>query len=185
MKLYPRTETLNVCLSREGKTFMKLNFKVLVFSVLAPAFFSSHASALTVYNIKNVYSDMCLNVLNYGLENGADIVQAQDCSISSSKFELVPRGEGYYNIKALHSGQCVNVLNYAWTNGADVVQAVDCDLYSSQWKLVRLADDSYNIVARHSGQCLNVLNWGNFNGANVVQAQDCNVSTSRWTFWEQ
>jgi hypothetical protein len=140
----------------------------------------SAAESITVENVVNAYSGLCLNVLNLSEANGARVVQAQDCAEPSSKWQFVPLGGGYYNIKALHSGQCLNVLNFAYQNGAQVVQALDCNEYSSQWSLEDRGGGRLNIRARHDGLCLNVLNWGTSNGASVVQALDCNISTSMW-----
>jgi hypothetical protein len=140
----------------------------------------SAAETVWVVNVRNAHSGMCLNVLNWSTANGANVVQAADCSINSSKWKFVARGGGFFNIKAFHSDQCLNVLNFGNQNGADVVQALDCDEYSSQWWLEDRGNGLVNIRARHSGQCLNVLNWGTNNGADVVQAVDCNIMTSRW-----
>ena len=134
--------------------------------------------------IKNSHSNLCLNVLNRGLQNGDNIVQADKaCSFSSSKWTFKAIGDGYYNITALHSDMCLNVLNFGGNNGDNVVQARDCNQYSSQWKLVKVSNNNrYNIVARHSGLCLNVLNKGTSNGNNVVQARDCRQESSKWYF---
>jgi hypothetical protein len=140
----------------------------------------SAAQAITIENVVNAYSGLCLNVLNLSESNGAPVVQARDCAEPSSKWEFIDLGNGYYNIRALHSGQCLNVLNYAWWNGASVVQALDCNEFSSQWQLVDRGWGRLNIKARHDGLCLNVLNWATNNGASVVQALDCDESTSMW-----
>jgi hypothetical protein len=137
------------------------------------------ASTPPLYRIRNAYSGECLNVLNWGTWNGADIVQALDCNEASSHWSFRYTDSGYYNIVSF-ADECVNVLNYGFHNGDNVVQALDCAEWSSQWKLIPVGNGSYQIQARHDGQYLNVLNWGNFNGAEVVQAVDGSISTSHW-----
>jgi hypothetical protein len=140
----------------------------------------SAAQTIWAVNVRSAFSGMCLNVLNYSQANGAEVVQAADCSENSSKWEFLDLGNGYYNIKAIHSGQCLNVLSFGFNNGDAVVQALDCNEYSSQWWLQDRGNGLMNIRARHDGLCLNVLNWSNANGGQVVQAVDCDELTSRW-----
>ena len=132
--------------------------------------------------IVNSFSGLCLNVLNFSQHNGANVVQATNCAIASSKWYVV--GSVEFVVSALHSGQCLNVLNSAQHNGANVVQAQDCTSANSRWRINHVGWQGgrklFNLKAQHSDQCLNVLNWGLFNGANVVQAQDCSLPTSKW-----
>ena len=133
--------------------------------------------------IVNKHSGLCLNVLNYGQHNGANVVQATNCALTSSRWYF---SGGLLSMKmiASHSGQCLNVLNASTSNAANVVQAQDCTTLNSKWKITQIGwhngEKLYTIRARHSNKCLNVLNWGTSNACNVVQADDCSIATSHW-----
>ena len=83
--------------------------------------------------IKNYHSGLCLNVLDMGMHNGANVVQATNCSLSSSQWWV--NGFGFSTLAASHSGKCLNVLNSSMSNGGNVVQATDCAGLNSQWTI--------------------------------------------------
>ena len=133
-----------------------------------------------LYNIRARHSDFCLNVLDDGRENGDNVVQAADCGVGSSQWQIIPASRGYYYLRARNSGQCLNVLNSGYRNGDNVVQGYECRADNFQWKLIS-ADGDYNYLqAKHSGQCLNVLNSGYSNGDNVVQGEECRADSFQW-----
>ncbi len=144
------------------------------------------------YLIKARHSDQCLNVLNSAQENGANVVQAEDCNISSSMWVLEkitsPRSATklpFFTIRNKNSRKCLNVVGFGQEHGDNVVQATDCEITCSQWIIEPTSNRRYNyIVARHSDQCLHVANRSVENGAGVVQARECEVDNAQWKLGE-
>ena len=143
---------------------------------------TASAETIVVEKIVNANSGMCLNVYNWGTQNGSNVVQARDCDIQTSKWQLIPitQGSEIYWVKSVSSGKYLNVYEAGYHNGDNVVQADDQHQYASQWKKVARGNGLYNFVAMHDGMCLNVYAGGRNNGDNVVQAFNCDTLASMW-----
>ena len=171
-------------MTRSTNRLLGLLTTVLAVLITAPAATAQMTSYMT---IQAKHSGQCLNVLDSGLNNGADVVQGDACQPGSTNlfadnflWQLEEIAPGDFLIRAKHSGQCLNVLNSGLNNGADVVQGDACQPGSTNlfadnflWQLEEIAPGDFLIRAKHSGQCLNVLNSGLNNGADVVQGDAC------------
>jgi len=94
------------------------------------------------YRIRNVSTDMCMEVTGSSLLNGA-IIEQQPCNLASSedakqKFYPIADGHGYYSIRAELSGRVLAV------SGDKIIQERPDGSHSQRWSLKALSTTDCN-----------------------------------------
>jgi Ricin-type beta-trefoil lectin domain len=139
--------------------------------------FPNHpAQAQEGRNFKNALSGKCLDVLDRGTANGAN-VQQFDClgdQQTNQVWRTVTNPEGgIARIVATHSDKCLDVATpFAGAgkqNGANVQQWACSDGLNQSWALIPTGPGLYLIVSLFSGKCLDVEGGSTANNANVQQ----------------
>jgi hypothetical protein len=140
------------------------------------------------YRLVNQYTGKCLDVENWGMNNGVNVDQ-WDCLNPVSGhlnqvFTLVPRGNGYYQFVAKHSGRCLDVISSSTNNGAWTEQW-DClgdGQFNQIWKVVPMPGGWAEFVSKHANKCLEIGNGSLNNGAKAQQWDCYGYGHQQWGF---
>lgn len=130
-----------------------------------------------VYNIKNAYSNLYLDVTNGSSEDGTNIQQHKYNGADAQKFKLVADGEGYYCILTGTSGykSCVDVTNGSAKDGTNIIQWTYWGGSPQKYRIKPSSDGTVAILTKASNckSALDVYNWSKANGGNIDQ----------WSYW--
>lgn len=126
-----------------------------------------------IFIIINRKSGKALDVSNFGLQNGANIIQYTSTSSDNQKWLLTRNAAGYYSIVSLMSGKGLDVSQAGTANGDNVLQWHYWGGANQQWQFVDLGNAYYRIMNRNSGKALDVAGQSTANGANIDQ----------WSYW--
>jgi thermitase len=110
-----------------------------------------------VYQVTNVNSGKCLDVLGGSTANSAAVQQSTCGTADKQKWQIEPVGSGYYKLKALHSGRVMSIGQSNMTNGAPTIQWDDGTYIDQKWA-IQPSGSGYKLVVYHSGKCLDVSN---------------------------
>jgi hypothetical protein len=88
----------------------------------------------SAYTIKNVNSNLCVDVDASSTADGA-VIQQYTCNMTGAQsFTLTDRGGGYYNIVNTNSGKCVDVAALSTADGAIIHQWTCGTGQNQQWQ---------------------------------------------------
>jgi hypothetical protein len=99
-------------------------------------------------------SDLCLDVLDLSMKNGAKIQQSPINSGLNQQWQFIPNNDGFYEIVAKHSGCCIDDGNSSLTDGGIIHQ---WSLYKGSnqlWKLRELSNGYILIISKIGGLCI-------------------------------
>ncbi|MBQ3109849.1 MAG: RICIN domain-containing protein [Clostridia bacterium] len=155
-------------------------------STTAPSYSSDTVKDGAVYMIKNVNSNLYLDV-NEGLAQSGTNVQQWGATFPGSgnnNWKIVSSGDGYYQLYP-QIGEGNLVLDVASANAADGtnVQIWGNDQSNGKYFKFQLNDDgTYSILTKASNgaSCLDVYNLSKENGGNVVQWTYTGGTNQKW-----
>lgn len=125
-----------------------------------------------IYYITAKHSNKSLDVYDFSMENGGNIVQWETTKNENQQW-IVEHNNGYYTIRSVYSEKCLDVENWQTNNGANI-QQWDCNGQEvQQFCLVDKGAGFYSIINRNSGLCADITNISTDNGANLQQ-YECN-----------
>jgi hypothetical protein len=133
-----------------------------------------------IYQVVNVKSNKCLDVVNSGTENGVEIKQYTCGTGDNQKWQIEPVGDGRYKLKAVHSGRVLSIGGGTPANelnGAKAIQWDDGAYETQKWRIEALGS-GYRLLVNHSSKCLNVANGSTSNLAALIQ-QICSTTTNQ------
>lgn len=125
--------------------------------------------ANATYTFRNVHNQKCLDVTNFGSENGANIQLWECTGQTAQQFTLVPQDNGYVSLRNVNSGKCVDVWERSSQAGANIAQYTCNGGANQQFDIEDVGGGNVRLIARHSGMALDAWNWGSANGTNVAQ----------------
>lgn len=132
------------------------------------------------YTLRNVHSDLCLELADSTGPAGVAIVQRTCSTATSQRFAAVATGSapGFVEMVSRHSGLCMEAVNAGTTDGVDVKQNT-CGTNVSH-RMARLAASGpfQTFRWRHSDKCLDVAGASTQAGANLWQ-WTCNGSAAQ------
>jgi hypothetical protein len=133
------------------------------------------------YSIRNIRSNMCLDVRDYATNDGA-VIQQWACSLNSNQLWKVEMTEGgYYRLRALNSGKCLDIRDASLSNGGALQQWSCGNGWNQQWKDYSRTQGR-EIKSRYNGKCVDVTGYSTSNGT-ALQQWDCTQATNQmWTF---
>jgi thermitase len=126
-----------------------------------------------VYQVANVNSGKCFDVISGSLENYATIQQWGCFNNLNQQWRIEPVGSGLYKLKAMHSGR-VLTIGGSWANsgklvdGAPIVQWDDNN-GTEQKFYIQASGTGYQIKSQVSGKCLDIFNWSTSDGQALQQ----------------
>jgi Subtilase family/Ricin-type beta-trefoil lectin domain-like len=133
-----------------------------------------------IYQVVNVKSNKCLDVVNGGVDDGVEVKQYTCSTGDNQRWQIEPVGAGLYKLKAVHSGRALSIGGGTpgnEVNGAKAIQWEDGNYNTQQW-LIEASGSGYRLVVNHSGKCLNVANGSISNLAALIQ-QVCSITTNQ------
>ena len=108
-----------------------------------------------VYQVTNVISGKCLEVLGSSTVSNAAIQQTTCGTGNSQKWQIESLGAGLYKLKAMHSGKLLSIGQSNMANGAKTIQWDDGTYIDQKWT-IQASGSGYKLVVLHSGKCLDV-----------------------------
>ena len=108
-----------------------------------------------VISLKNVQSNLCMDVLGFNQANSAPVVQWDCNGADNQKWTLEKKGDNEYALKIKFNGNCLDMPNNL--NNNVQVTAFPCHYGANQiWFFERLADnpDQFQIRNKHTNKCL-------------------------------
>ena len=131
--------------------------------------------ANAIYYIKNVNSDLYLDVAKLTDTLGPNIIQSVGTQTANQQWELIstPTANTYY-IKNRSSAKVISIANNSSANGANIIQApLTTGTSHQEWTITVLEDHTFKINNADSNKSLDVEAKSIDDGANVQQ----------WVFW--
>ena len=129
------------------------------------------------FYIKNVFSGMCLDVVNGSGDNNANIQQWPYNGADAQKFKIVSDGDGYYHILTGASGytKCLDVAGKSAEDNANIIQYAYNGAFNQKFQVNRLEDETYALLTGASSykSGLDVYDWSSEPGGNINQ----------WNYW--
>ena len=125
------------------------------------------------YVIASKLTGQVLEVQDYNVEDGADIIQAPYSGAANQRWTINEAGNGYFSIRALHSSKAIEIEGWSRNDGADVQQLTWLNSINQHWSIQGVTEDSYTIVSRFSGMALDVYESNHSEGPDVRM----------WTYW--
>lgn len=134
------------------------------------------------YSIDNLHSWLCLDVVDWGSYEGANVQQwgcnwnwAQQWGLNPSWRKWAQGADGkwdyYYEVMSRANHRCLAVADRSKADGANV-HVEDCDAGPNQyWAVYPYLGSTSTVTLRnlHSGKCLEVYGLSKGYGGNVVQ----------------
>ncbi|ASB48785.1 RICIN domain-containing protein [Alkalitalea saponilacus] len=122
-----------------------------------------------IYTISAKHSNKCLDVYNFSMSDGGNIVQWSCGNTENQQWLIQQNSEGYYSIRSLYSDKCLDVANWSTNDGANIQQWSCNGQEVQQFCLQSTGDGYYTIVNRNSGKCIDITDFSMDDGANVQQ----------------
>jgi len=88
------------------------------------------------FTITAVHSGKSLDVLNWSLSNGGNIIVWDDAKGANQQWFLEYAGDGWFYIRSRHSAKCIEVLNSSTANLANVQQRDVVGTANQQWRFI-------------------------------------------------
>ncbi|WP_165910441.1 RICIN domain-containing protein [Treponema sp. J25] len=92
--------------------------------------------------IKSVHSGYVLDVKDWSLEDGAQIVQWYWGNQANQKWKIELMEDGYYRLTNQHSGKVLDVSGASTQDGAKVQQWTNNDTSAQRWKITQVTGSS-------------------------------------------
>jgi hypothetical protein len=164
-----------------------LTSAIIVVANAAPA----SADSPQYYLLDNLNSRLCLDVVDWGSYEGANVQQwgcnnnwAQQWELPSGTrkwaYGTDGRGDWWYEIVNRANHRCLAVADRSQADGANVI-VEDCDAGPNQyWAIGYPSTGTISLRALHSNQCLDVAGLSKAYGANVQQWNCWNGPNQSW-----
>jgi hypothetical protein len=88
------------------------------------------------FSIKSVYSGKSLDILNWSLEEGGNIIAWDDTKGSNQQWFIEYAEDGWFYIRSRFSAKCIEVVNSSNIAGANIQQSVKKEQYNQQWRFI-------------------------------------------------
>jgi hypothetical protein len=88
------------------------------------------------FTITAAHSGKALDVADWSLENGANIMVWDDTKGANQQWYLDYVEDGWFNIRGRHSAQCLVVADASTADGANIVQWEKLDETNQQWRFL-------------------------------------------------
>ena len=131
-----------------------------------------------VYQVTNVNSGKCLDVLGGSTVSNAVIQQTTCGTGDSQKWQIESLGAGLYKLKAMHSGKLLSIGQGNMANAAKTIQWDDGTYNDQKWA-IQASGSGYKLVVLHSGKCLDVAS---FSTADIQLQQSTCTGNSNQQF---
>ncbi len=132
------------------------------------------------YSIKNLHSNLVMDVFNAGKNSGAQVIQWGNKNGPNQQWYLIPDGH-FYQIVNRNSALVLNVSGGGTNAGANVIQWTNQHTLNEEWYL--LPDGANDeIVNVNSNLVMDVYNGGTNAGAHVIQWTYNNGANQQWSF---
>ncbi|MDA3878815.1 MAG: RICIN domain-containing protein [Prolixibacteraceae bacterium] len=105
------------------------------------------------FTITAEHSGKALDILNWSLENGGDIIVWDDAKGDNQQWYLDYAEDGWFYIRSRHSAKCLDVYNASTINGAKIVQWEKNEGENQQWRFL-LVDAAVEFDAPDKPQSL-------------------------------
>jgi rhamnogalacturonan endolyase len=129
------------------------------------------------YYIKNINSNLYMDVKDGSSENSTNIQQWEYNGSHAQKFKIVSDGSGYYYILTGASGytSCVDVAGNKSADGTNVLEWTYSGKDNQKYKIIKNSDGTYSFLTKASDcdSALDVYDSSRVNGGNINQ----------WSFW--
>lgn len=88
------------------------------------------------FTITAVHSGKVMDVNNWSLDNGGNIIVWDDAKGANQQWYLDYREDGWFYIRSRHSALCLDVVNSSTTSGSGIIQMELNEKTSQQWRLI-------------------------------------------------
>lgn len=88
------------------------------------------------YTLTNVNSNLVADIVNYSLDDGANIQQWTDTKGTNQQWYLDYAGDGWFYIRSRHSAKCLEVASPYTTSGASIQQRDKSGAANQQWRFI-------------------------------------------------
>ncbi len=88
------------------------------------------------FTITAVHSGKSLDILNWSLYNGGNILVWDDAKGANQQWYLEYAGDGWFYIRSRHSAKCIEVANASTANEANIYQWGKDGDYNQQWRFI-------------------------------------------------
>ncbi len=123
------------------------------------------------YSILAVHSGKALDVYEWGITEGTNIVQWDLWGGEVQQFKITPVDGIWHRITPVIAlNQAVDVAGASVTAGANIQIWTYWGGECQQFRFQSAGESEWRIIARNSGMCLDVLNSSIDDGANVIQS---------------
>lgn len=129
------------------------------------------------------HSGKCLDVDNWGKQDGANVWQWSCHSGANQQWRMEPTSKGYIQLVNVNSGKCLDVNKQSRENGANI-QQWSCNQGANQqwWRVELQGTPFFFIKSRLSDKCLDVAEVSEKDGANVHQWDCTGGDNQKWAF---
>lgn len=88
------------------------------------------------FTITAAHSGKAMDVNNWSLDNGSNIIVWDDAKGANQQWYLEYREDGWFYIRSRHSALCLDVVNSGTASGAGIIQMELNEKTSQQWRLI-------------------------------------------------
>ncbi|ASB47762.1 LamG-like jellyroll fold domain-containing protein [Alkalitalea saponilacus] len=88
------------------------------------------------FTITGVHSGLAPDVLNWSLEDGANVIVWNDVKGGNQQWYLEYAEDGWFYIRSRHSAKCLEIANSSTANGASIVQGTKNGRANQQWRFI-------------------------------------------------
>ncbi|MDF1572470.1 MAG: RICIN domain-containing protein [Bacteroidales bacterium] len=88
------------------------------------------------YTLTAQHSGKALDVLNWSLDNGTNMIVWDDVKGANQQWFLEYAGDGWFYIRSRHSAKCLDIYNGSTTAGAGIIQWDKNEGAVQQWRLL-------------------------------------------------
>jgi hypothetical protein len=166
---------------RAGNDLLLRKYRWIRDYIFRGAEFRRHSEPLIVVSLINKHSGKALDVVNWNLQERAQVQQYAAHGGENQRWALLPDGSGHYHLAAMHSGMCLDVASASKENGAAIQLYTRHQGTNQKWSLVPDGNGYVEIVAAHSNKCLDVVNWGTSDRVRVQQYLRQGADNQKWS----
>ncbi|MFT3908355.1 MAG: RICIN domain-containing protein [Ferruginibacter sp.] len=138
------------------------------------------------FTIKNVANNKCLDVFQYGKQNGSDVKLWTRTNAPNQQWKFIDAGNGNYVIHGIESDKCLDADGGTLQANGTKIQIWDChNGANQQWKLIPAGNGNYIIHSAANDKCLDA-DAGTLNiDGTKMQLWDChNGPNQQWIIEE-
>ncbi|MDD2559613.1 MAG: RICIN domain-containing protein [Bacteroidales bacterium] len=88
------------------------------------------------YSIIALHSDKSLDIYNWSLNNGGNIIAWDDAKGANQQWYLEYAGDGWFYIRSRHSSHCLQIQNASTANAANIQQGTKNGSANQQWRFL-------------------------------------------------